>query len=166
MRKRVQRKSVEAAGEQRQDLTEALEGAEVAFGGRGRRDVEHLGGLRARQALEVAKRQHLAVDRVHPVQRFLEPELAARHARRLRSGDIPCRAVARPARPKTPRESHPDRARPPVPHHACDGPGGPGGSSQAMRGEITDPEEERHARLAEILRQAREGVDVGLLEHV
>ncbi len=57
----------ETAGEHGQDVTQSLERSEVTFGGCSSGDVEHLGGLRPRQALEMAKREHLAVDRVHPI---------------------------------------------------------------------------------------------------
>src|SRR5262245_18761071 len=59
-----------------EDLLEPLQRADVAVA-RGRlRQTQHGGCIAVAQLLEVAQGEHLAVERVHPVERLLEAQLS------------------------------------------------------------------------------------------
>src|SRR5262245_19848261 len=59
---------LQAAGHPREDVAQPLQGADVAFGDRGRADPQDLAGLVGGQLLVMAQGEDLAVDGVHPVQ--------------------------------------------------------------------------------------------------
>ena len=62
-------------------------------------DAQHLGGLGLAQLLEVAQGQHLAVERVHAVERLLEADLQLGPDGGLARPGLVAQAAGRPGRP-------------------------------------------------------------------
>jgi hypothetical protein len=149
-----------------EDRLEPPDGPQVAFTGRGRLDAEHGRRLDVVQFLEVAQHHDLAVDRVHAVERLLQPEPQLRPDRgRGRRGQAR-EVLLRQRRGRGLRQGPPVEGdflpgvahlRPEMLAVQVD---------QPLAGQRPQPDVKRHGRRGGVLREAPGHVEVGLLENV
>jgi hypothetical protein len=145
---------------------ESFEGAQVSAAGARLADAQKLRRLGVVELLEVAQGQHFAVHRLHAVDRFLQAELHLRANGGFQGrGSLAQELCGQACRTRFGHGALVNR-------QLTGGIAGlraqmmPPQFQQFLTGQDTQPEKERHSRVAQVLRQAFGGFQVRFLNHV